>query len=163
MTGNDWKWLYMAGNFWKCLESGSNRPKCLKIANKWLIGFKAICTIAGICRLETVRNGLKRREMAGNGWDRLAMAGFDWKMAVNCCKLLEMTGNYWNLVENGWEIAWNDKPWWKWQEVAGNSWKWLDLPEMTVIPRNGWGKAWKWQEMTDYGWKVLEITGVALK
>ena len=34
---------------------------------------------------------------------------------------------------------------------------------MTVIPRNGWGKAWKWQEMTNYGWKVLEITGVALK
>ena len=58
------------------------------------------------------------------------MAGFDWKMAVNCCKLLKMTGNYWNLVENGWEIARNDKTL---VEMARSCWK---FPEMTGLAGN---------------------------
>ena len=78
--------------------------------------------------------------MAGNGWNRwfgwkwLKMAGhgFKWlemaRMAVNCCKLLEIP-EYWQELP---EIAGNGYNGWVWLLMARNCWIWLTIAGLAV-------------------------------
>ena len=44
---------------------------------------------------------------------------------------------------------------WKYLEITGHCWQWLELLE---IAGNG-GNGWKWLDMAGHGWKCLKITG----
>ena len=77
---------------------------------------------------------------------------------------------FWKWLEMS-DMVWNDCKWmgclensengWTQMKLAGNVWKWLELPisiEMTGLAENGWNGQ-KWLDIAWHGWKYLELAG----